>query len=81
MIPAPTGAIPFNRSSAQGAELDYIAEAMRIGQVAGDQTFSHKCQELVEKALGVRKALVTTSCTHARNRSGMADRLGEVVNF
>ena len=38
---------------------------MRIGQVAGDQTYSRQCQGLVEKFLGVRRALVTTSCTHA----------------
>jgi len=74
-------AIPFNRSSLQGRELDYIHETIEVGQVAGDQMFSRKCQELLQEALGVRKALVTTSCTHARNRSGMADRLGEVVNF
>jgi dTDP-4-amino-4,6-dideoxygalactose transaminase len=57
--------IPFNRSSAQGGELDYIAEALRIGQVAGDQTFSRKCQNLLEETTGCLQALVTTSCTHA----------------
>jgi dTDP-4-amino-4,6-dideoxygalactose transaminase len=57
--------IPFNRSSSQGAELEYISEALRIGQVAGDQTFSRKCQELLQVVTGCRQALVTTSCTHA----------------
>jgi len=57
--------IPFNRSSIAGRELDYIAEAIAGGQIAGDQTFSRKCQALLEQALGVRRALVTTSCTHA----------------
>jgi dTDP-4-amino-4,6-dideoxygalactose transaminase len=57
--------IPFNRSSAQGAELEYISEALRIGQVAGDQAFSRKCQKLLEITVGCRRALVTTSCTHA----------------
>jgi dTDP-4-amino-4,6-dideoxygalactose transaminase len=63
--------IPFNRSSLQGRELDYIHETIDVGQVAGDQMFSRKCQELLEKALGVRKALVTTSCTHALEMAGM----------
>lgn len=58
-------AIPFNRSSLQGRELAYIHETIGIGQVAGDQTFSRKCQKLLEEVLGVGKSLVTTSCTHS----------------
>jgi dTDP-4-amino-4,6-dideoxygalactose transaminase len=57
--------IPFNRSSLQGQELSYIHETIRVGQVAGDQMFSRKCQELLQEVLRVRKSLVTTSCTHA----------------
>src|SRR6516162_128065 len=57
--------IPFNRSSLLGRELEYISQTMSIGQIAGDQTFSKKCQALLERTLGVHKALVTTSCTHA----------------
>src|SRR3954471_16514201 len=57
--------IPFNRSSLMGREMQYIAEAMLIGQIAGDQTFTRRCHAFLEKTLGVRKALLTTSCTHA----------------
>src|SRR5260221_7444072 len=57
--------IPFNRSSLAGREQEYIAQAMAIGQIAGDQTFTRKCHTLLEERLGVKKALVTTSCTHA----------------
>src|SRR4051812_25836643 len=57
--------IPFNRSSLVGREQQYIADAMRIGQVAGDQTFTRKCHELLERELGIKRALLTTSCTHA----------------
>jgi dTDP-4-amino-4,6-dideoxygalactose transaminase len=63
--------IDFNRSSLQGRELDYIHETIQAGQVAGDQMFSRKCQELLQEALGVRKALVTTSCTHALEMAGI----------
>jgi dTDP-4-amino-4,6-dideoxygalactose transaminase len=45
--------------------LEYIAQAMLIGQIAGDQTFSRKCHQLLEQRLGVPKVLLTTSCTHA----------------
>jgi dTDP-4-amino-4,6-dideoxygalactose transaminase len=57
--------IPFNRSVALGAELDYIREALDSGQISGDQTFSKKCQKLLEQTLQAPRALVTTSCTHA----------------
>jgi dTDP-4-amino-4,6-dideoxygalactose transaminase len=57
--------IPFNRSSLEGRELEYIFQTITIGQIAGDQTFSRKCHALLEEVLGVQKALVTTSCTHA----------------
>jgi dTDP-4-amino-4,6-dideoxygalactose transaminase len=57
--------IPFNRSSLVGREQQHIAEAMAIGQIAGDQTFTRRCEALLEQQLGVPKALLTTSCTHA----------------
>lgn len=57
--------IPFNRSSLLGRELEYISQALVTGQIAGDQTFSKKCQQMLEQVLGVRRALVATSCTHA----------------
>jgi dTDP-4-amino-4,6-dideoxygalactose transaminase len=69
--------ISFNRSSLQGRELDYIHETINVGQVAGDQMFSHKCQELLQEALGVRKALVTTSCTHALEMAAILLNLKE----
>jgi dTDP-4-amino-4,6-dideoxygalactose transaminase len=57
--------IPFNRSSLLGKELEYIFRTMTIGQIAGDQTYSRKCQTMLEETLSVEKALVTSSCTHA----------------
>ena len=57
--------IYFNRSSLEGRELEFIFKAVASGKIAGDQTFSKKCHALLEEVAGVRKALVTTSCTHA----------------
>ncbi len=57
--------IPFNHSTVAGAEYEYIRQAMASGQVAGDRTFSRRCQAVLEETLGARRALVTTSCTHA----------------
>jgi dTDP-4-amino-4,6-dideoxygalactose transaminase len=63
--------IPFNRSSLVGRELEYIFATVSAGQIAGDQTYSKKCQAMLEKVLGVPKAFVTTSCTHALELSAM----------
>jgi dTDP-4-amino-4,6-dideoxygalactose transaminase len=63
--------IPFNRSSLQGRELEYIFQTITVGQIAGDQTFSKKCHALLEKTLGVHRALITTSCTHALEMAGV----------
>ena len=57
--------LPFNKSSLQGRELEFIFQTISHGQIAGDQTFSKKCHELLEEVVGVRRALVTTSCTHS----------------
>ena len=63
--PTSTGTIPFNRSTTVGKELQYIAESLLGGQIAGDQAFTRRCQGLLEQVTGSRKALLTTSCTHA----------------
>ncbi len=57
--------IPFNKSSLEGQELDYIFETISNGQIAGNQMFSMKCQALLESVIRTPKALLTTSCTHA----------------
>lgn len=69
--------IPFNRSSLQGRELDYIHETVGIGQVAGDQMFSRRCQSFLQQTLGVHRALVTTSCTHALEMAAILLNLKE----
>ncbi len=68
--------IPFNHSTTRGRELEYIQEALRIGQIAGDQAFSRRCQTLLEAAIGCARALVTTSCTHALEMAGFLLEIG-----
>ena len=57
--------IPFNRACFEGKELAYITEAIANGHISGDGPFTKKCHEFFERELGVPKALLTTSCTHA----------------
>lgn len=57
--------IHFNRPSPAGRELECLEQALRSGQLSGDGAFTRKCQALLEQELGVPRALLTTSCTHA----------------
>lgn len=57
--------IPFNRPFVSGREFEFIQEACNNWQISGDGPFTKKCHLLLERELGVPKALLTTSCTHA----------------
>ena len=57
--------IPFNKPSLTGNEFEYIQDTISIGQISGDGKYTKKCSSLLEVELDVKKALLTTSCTHA----------------
>jgi dTDP-4-amino-4,6-dideoxygalactose transaminase len=57
--------IPFNRPFIVGHELDYIAAAVRDGWLAGDGEYTERCQRWLETSYGIRRALLTHSCTAA----------------
>lgn len=63
--------VPFNRPFMVGRELEYIAEAVRSGHLAGDGPFTKRCQLWLEKTLGARKVLLTHSCTAALEMSAI----------
>jgi dTDP-4-amino-4,6-dideoxygalactose transaminase len=57
--------IPFNKPAVTGNELEYLADAIRRVHISGDGHYTSECHSFLEKELGVSKALLTTSCTHA----------------
>jgi dTDP-4-amino-4,6-dideoxygalactose transaminase len=57
--------IPFNKPSFEGREHEYLEAAIASGQISGDGTFTKRCHQYLESELGVARALLTTSCTHA----------------
>ncbi len=57
--------IPFNKASLVGTEFDYVRQAIDNGHISGDGPYTRKCQTLLEDALGIERAFLTTSCTHA----------------
>ena len=57
--------IRFNVPPYTGKELDYIKIAVENQKICGDGEFTKKCNEWMEEKTGTKKALLTTSCTHA----------------
>ena len=63
--------IPFNRASLAGPELGYVGEAIRNGMISGNGPFTARCERLLERELGVHRAILTTSCTDALEMTGL----------
>jgi dTDP-4-amino-4,6-dideoxygalactose transaminase len=57
--------IPFNKPYLSGNEITYINQSFLSGKISGDGIFTKKCHQWFETNLGVKKALLTTSCTDA----------------
>jgi dTDP-4-amino-4,6-dideoxygalactose transaminase len=63
--------IPFNKPFVNDAGRAYVAQALSSAKHSGDGPFTQRCHTLLESALGVPKALLTTSCTHALEMSAL----------
>src|SRR5512134_2741192 len=63
--------VDFNRPVMVGHELEYMQQAIENGHISGDGPFTKKCHAFLEQQFGVRKALLTTSCTHALEMSAI----------
>jgi len=57
--------VDFNRPVVVGNEFEYMRQAVDNGHISGDGPFTKRCHAFLEKELGIPKALLTTSCTHA----------------
>lgn len=63
--------IDFNRPAFLGSEEQYIKDAISRGKLCGDGFYTKKCSGWLEGRLGVPKAFLTTSCTHAIEMAAM----------
>ena len=68
--------IPFNRPFATGDEIAYMQAAIATPKFSGDGRFTAECHALLEQSLGVAKALLTTSCTHALEMAALLLGIG-----
>lgn len=57
--------LAFNKPPFAGKEFDYMRQAVNNEKICGDGEFTRKCNHWFEREFSIRKALLTTSCTHA----------------
>ena len=62
--------VPFNRPWVAGKELKYLADALASDRLSGDGQFSKRCEAILEN-LGVARAMLVPSCTHALELSAL----------
>jgi len=63
--------ISFNQPKISGNEFTYMQDALKNMHISGDGLYTRKCHALLEEILGVKKVLLTTSCTHALELSAL----------
>ncbi len=63
--------IPFNKPFIAGKELYYIAQAVTLGNIAGDGHFTRACSRLLEERFGIRRVLLVPSGTAALELAAM----------
>jgi dTDP-4-amino-4,6-dideoxygalactose transaminase len=68
--------IPFNRPFIVGKELYYMAQAVQNGHLAGDGSFTRKCNTWIEQRFHAKKVLLTHSCTAALEMTALLARVG-----
>ncbi|HNW69195.1 MAG TPA: dTDP-4-amino-4,6-dideoxygalactose transaminase [Bacteroidales bacterium] len=63
--------IPFNKPHLTGKEFQYISDAVAGGHISGNGKYTKLCQSFFEKKWGIKKTLLTTSCTDALEMAAM----------
>ena len=73
--------IPFNKPPYIGKESEYVLDAVNKGHISGDGEYTKKCAKKLEELSGTKKALLTTSCTHATEMAALLSdiKLGDEV--
>jgi dTDP-4-amino-4,6-dideoxygalactose transaminase len=57
--------IPFNKPYLSGKEAHYIYQAVYSGKLSGNGVYTKKCQQFFQNRFGMKKCLLTSSCTDA----------------
>jgi dTDP-4-amino-4,6-dideoxygalactose transaminase len=67
--------IRFNRPDITADDRSFLADAIAGGHSSGNGAFTQRTENLLESILDIRRALLTTSCTHALEMSALLGHL------
>lgn len=67
--------IPLTRPSLDDAECEAVLQVLKSGQLGGNGPIGHELERLIQARFDVRRALATTSCTHALEMAAMVLKL------
>ncbi|MFO0670814.1 MAG: DegT/DnrJ/EryC1/StrS family aminotransferase [Polyangiaceae bacterium] len=68
--------IPLSRPPHTPRALAYVAEAVASGSLAGDGSFTRRCQAWLREKTGAKAVLLTHSCTAALELGALLAGLG-----
>jgi dTDP-4-amino-4,6-dideoxygalactose transaminase len=68
--------IPFCRADLGERELEAVRRALDSHHLSGDGAFGRKAEAILVEATGVKRAMLTTSCTHALEMSAILLDIG-----
>ena len=63
--------VAFNKPPYIGKESEYVLDAVNKGHISGDGEYTKKCAKKLEELSGTKRALLTTSCTHATEMAAL----------
>lgn len=63
--------IGFNKPYFTGKEVDYIMDAVAREKISGNGFFTQRCHEVLQNRYGIKKVLLTSSCTDALEMCAM----------
>lgn len=68
--------VSFNKPPFLGKEEQYMKQAVTSGRLCGDGPYTKRCHALLEQMTNTKKALLTTSCTHALEMAALLAQIG-----
>ena len=69
--------IPFNQPYYTGNEIEHINAVIDRGKFSGNGLYTRKCQKFFEERFGIKKALLTTSCSDALEMAAILSNVKE----
>ncbi|MEA2720258.1 MAG: dTDP-4-amino-4,6-dideoxygalactose transaminase [Candidatus Eremiobacteraeota bacterium] len=73
---AAPGPVPFHRPTSTARDRSYVCDALDRAARGEQRYYTRRCERVLERALGIRTVMLTTSCTHALEMAALLLDLG-----